>query len=98
MKVLEHYPLLAHNTFKMEVSCRQFLVIEQPEEIHTLATEGFFQQPFFILGGGSNVLFTQDFDGTIIHPVFQGIEMVDEESKTVTLRVAAGTEWETLIH
>ena len=98
MKVLEHYPLLAHNTFKMEVSCRQFLVIEQPEEIRTLATEGFFQQPFFILGGGSNVLFTKDFDGAIVHPVFQGIERMDEEAQSVTLRVAAGTEWETLIH
>jgi len=97
MKIFDNYSLLAHNTFKMQVSCRQFIELERPEEIVSLAAQHIFDQPFYILGGGSNVLFTRDYDGVVLHPVFQGIERMEEDEQTVTLRVAAGTEWESLI-
>ena len=97
MKVFQNYPLLAHNTFKIEVSCRQFIELERPEEIVNLCEQNLLEQPFYILGGGSNVLFTKDSDGLILHPAFQGIDKIEEEARHVTLRVAAGTEWETLI-
>ena len=86
-----------HNTFKMKVSCRKFIELERPEEIVTLAEQQDLAQPYYILGGGSNVLFTHDYEGTILHPVFQGIETMEEDAQSVTLRVAAGTEWEDLI-
>ena len=97
MKVFQNYPLLDHNTFKMKVSCRQFIELERPEEIVNLCEQHLLEQPFYILGGGSNVLFTKDYDGLILHPAFQGIDKIEEEARHVTLRVAAGTEWEKLI-
>ncbi|MCR4966101.1 MAG: UDP-N-acetylmuramate dehydrogenase [Bacteroidales bacterium] len=97
MKISDNYSLLAHNTFKMQVSCRRFIELERPEEIVSLAAQHIFEQPFYILGGGSNVLFTRDYEGVILHPVFKGIELIKEDEQTITLRVAAGTEWESLI-
>lgn len=97
MKVFQNYPLLDHNTFKMKVSCRQFIELERPEEIVNLCEQHLLEHPFYILGGGSNVLFTKDYDGLILHPAFQGIDKIEEEARHVTLRVAAGTEWEKLI-
>jgi len=97
MKIFDNYSLLDHNTFKMQVSCRQFIELERPDEVVSLASQHIFDHPFFVLGGGSNVLFTRDYDGVVLHPVFQGIELIEEDEKSVTLRVAAGTEWESLI-
>ncbi|MBR4135162.1 MAG: UDP-N-acetylmuramate dehydrogenase [Bacteroidales bacterium] len=98
MKVFENHSLLGYNTFKMEVVCRQFIDLESPDELKDLAAQGGLTPPYYVLGGGSNVLFTRDYEGCILHPVFQGVEIVEEDAQSVTLRVAAGTEWEDLIN
>lgn len=98
MKVFENHPLLDLNTFKMKVVCRQFIELESPDELKVLAAEGGLTPPYYVLGGGSNVLFTRDYEGCILHPAFQGVELVEEDAQSVTLRVAAGTEWEDLIN
>ena len=96
MKVEEQYSLKNHNTFGIDVRCDRFISVEHPDEVPVLMKQGVFLSPFFILGGGSNVLFTKDFDGTIVHPVFTGIEKIDESDNSVWVRVAAGEEWEDL--
>lgn len=96
MKVEEQYSLKKHNTFGIDVRCDRFISVEHPDEVPVLMEQGVFQSPFFILGGGSNVLFTKDFDGTIVHPAFTGIEKIDESDNSVRVRVAAGEEWENL--
>ena len=96
MQIYENYPVKEHNTFKMDVRCARFVCVEHPEEVRQLAEQGLFQSEHFILGGGSNVLFTQDFAGTVIHPVFKGMEVIEETDDNVLLRVAAGEEWEQL--
>ena len=96
MQTYEHYSVKAHNTFMMDVSCDRFVCVEHPDEVRQLAEQGVFQSEHFILGGGSNVLFTQDYSGTIVHPVFKGMEVIEETADNVLLRVAAGEEWEQL--
>ncbi len=96
MRIYENYSVKEHNTFKMDVRCRRFVCVEHPEEVRQLAEQGLFQSEHLILGGGSNVLFTQDFACTILHPVFKGIEVMEETDDDVLLRVAAGEEWEQL--
>ena len=96
MQTYEHYSVKAHNTFMMDVFCDRFVCVEHPDEVRELAKQGVFQSEHFILGGGSNVLFTQDYSGTIVHPVFKGMEVVKETQDEVLLRVAAGEEWEQL--
>jgi UDP-N-acetylmuramate dehydrogenase len=59
-----------------------------------LASDLVHKYPPFVLGGGSNVVFTKDFEGVIIHPVIQGIEKTGEDKETVTVRAGAGEAWD----
>lgn len=98
MKVYRNHSLKDHNTFGMDVRCTQFVVMEHPDEGEALYAAHLFEAPFHILGGGSNVLFTKDFAGTIIHPAFKGIEVMDDSDTNQLIRVAAGEEWDDVIN
>lgn len=96
MKITRNFNLLEHNTFGMDVLCSVFVEIEKDNDISDAVRDGLFQGNWFILGGGSNVLFTKNYDGTIFHPTFKGIEMLEENEDAVILRVAAGESWSNL--
>jgi UDP-N-acetylmuramate dehydrogenase len=49
------------------------------------------------IGGGSNLLFTKDYDGLILHSRIGGIEVTAEDSQTVSLRVGAGVVWDDFV-
>lgn len=97
MKLFENQNLKEYNTFGMEVYARQFLAMESADETSDVIGHFLREKPYYILGGGSNTLFTKDFDGTIVHPAFTGIEVMDRSNRKVLLRVAAGEPWENLI-
>lgn len=50
--------------------------------------------PFFVMGGGSNLLFTEPFPGLVVRPLIKGIEILSEKGGTVRVRVAAGEVWD----
>ena len=62
----EAYDLSQRNTFGMKVSCRLFVEVTEPEDLLTLDFDA-LPQPLFVMGGGSNLLFTRDFPGTVLH-------------------------------
>lgn len=97
MKLFENHNLKSYNTFGMEVSARRFVQLDVAEETPAAVAEYLQQWPYYILGGGSNTLFTNDFDGTIVHPAFHSIERMEEDGENVLLRVAAGEPWDNLI-
>lgn len=97
MKLIENQNLKEYNTFGMEVYAKHFVQLESAEELPAAVAEYLQQWPYYILGGGSNTLFTNDFDGTIVHPAFHGIEVMEENGDNVLLRVAAGEPWDNLI-
>lgn len=97
MKLSENQNLKTYNTFGMEVYARRFVQLESAEEVPAVMEEWLRQTPYYILGGGANTLFTEDFNGTIAHPVFGGIEMMEKSGEKVLLRVAAGEPWDNLI-
>lgn len=80
----------------MDVLCSRFIEVEHSDEVPELVAEGVFQSPFFIIGGGSNVLFTKNFQGTVVHPVFKGIEVLEETNNEEVMRASAGEEWDNL--
>lgn len=87
MKDIRNYGLLAHNTFGIDAICSRFLEYESVEEarqIVGLLTEA--DQPLLILGGGSNLLLTGDYAGTVLHSAIMGIEVLDNK----TLAAAEG--------
>lgn len=97
MNIQYNLSLLPYNTFAVDVKCSQLITLEQEEEIQSLFQEKIFQHKFLILGYGSNILFTQDFNGVIIRLKTKGIEKIKETEEEVYLQVAAGELWDDFI-
>jgi UDP-N-acetylmuramate dehydrogenase len=56
-----------------------------------------WEPPLFILGGGSNILFTSDFQGTILYPEFSGIKEEERDGENVVISAGAGVNWDNLV-
>ena len=98
MKIQHNYPLLAHNTFGMDVEASVFVEYESVTELkeillHQLCPEG----KWLHIGGGSNLLFTGDFDGMILHSAIKGFEVVSENEDEVLVRAGAGEVWDDFV-
>ena len=67
LKILENYSLKNDNTFGVEAKARWFCEISSEKELHELFEDSKWRNTDrLILGGGSNILFTKDFDGLVI--------------------------------
>lgn len=89
MKDIRNYSLLAHNTFGIDAKCSRFLEyasVEEARQVVGLLTEA--DKPLLILGGGSNLLLTGDYAGTVLHSAIMGIEVLDNK----TLAAAEGDD------
>ena len=84
----ETYDLSQQNTFGMKVSCRLYVEVTEPEDLLTLDFDA-LPQPLFVMGGGSNLLFTGDFPGTVLHLCNKGCHS-ERSEESVLVRVAAG--------
>lgn len=93
----ENYSLLAHNTFGIDVTTRFFLEYHSVDELRELIAQGLVTKPYLHIGGGSNLLFTADYPGTILHSCIHGIEVLDENEEEVRVCVGAGVEWDALV-
>lgn len=88
------YSLLRHNTFGIEAKAADFYEYETAEELAKLVGEGRLRRPLLHIGGGSNLLFTRNFEGTVLHSRVLGREVVEEDARTVLVRVGAGESWD----
>ena len=98
MKDVKDYSLKAHNTFGIEAKCRRFLefssVAEAQDVLPTLRGE---DAPLMLLGGGSNLLLTRDFPGTVIHSAIMGTEARETGDGYVLLRCGSGETWDDVV-
>ena len=98
MKDVRDYSLKAHNTFGIEAKCRRFLefssVDEAQDVLPTLRGE---DAPLMLLGGGSNLLLTKDFQGTVIHSAIMGTEARETGDGHVLLRCGSGETWDDIV-
>lgn len=94
----KNYSLLAHNTFGIDARCNRFLtfnsVSEACEVARVLKESG---QPFLIIGGGSNLLLTRDYEGIVVRSVIQGTEVLRQNADSLTVRVGSGMEWDAFV-
>lgn len=77
MKDIQHYSLKAHNTFGIEARCSRFLeyaTVEEAQQVAALLRE--HEGRYLIIGGGSNLLLTRDFEGIVVRSAILGIESV----------------------
>ncbi|WP_288786306.1 UDP-N-acetylmuramate dehydrogenase [Bacteroides acidifaciens] len=91
------YSLLSHNTFGIDVSAARFLEYASVGELQQQIAQGAVTTPFLHIGGGSNLLFTKDYDGLILHSCIEGIEVTEEDERTVSVRVGAGVVWDDFV-
>ncbi len=81
MKIHENYSLKPHNTFGIDATAAAFVNIESTEDLKTVLTQN--KLPIYILGGGSNILFTKDYyDYLFIKNAISGIKIVENAQNT----------------
>ena len=91
MRDILNYSLLSHNTFGIEASCDRFVEFSSVDELVSLVSSlKETDYPLLILGGGSNLLLTGDYHGTVIHSAVKGISLVENDGEHVVLRVGSG--------
>ncbi len=95
MHIQQEVSLKAHNTFGIDAKARKFVEVTQLTDLQQLLTQT--TEPILILGGGSNILFTQDFEGLVVKIQLKGIEVIREDEDFVWLKVAAGEVWHELV-
>jgi UDP-N-acetylmuramate dehydrogenase len=85
------------NTFGIEVFAGDIVYICQDEDIIQFLSSSKAKKPFYVLGEGSNVLFTQDYEGVILKMETKGIDIVSKTDKEVIIRAKAGENWDDFV-
>jgi UDP-N-acetylmuramate dehydrogenase len=98
MQVLENISLKALNTFGVEANAAWFVDIENENDLKLLFSDEQWKNcSRLILGGGSNMLFTSDFDGLVIHLKIQGLK-AEVEGDDIFVTAGAGVVWNDLVN
>ena len=92
MQIQENISLRSYNTFGIDVKARYFSRFKNSDELEELTANN-SRLPTLILGGGSNILFTKDFDGLILKNEIKGIAELHEDSEYVYVKAGAGENW-----
>lgn len=94
LTIQSNVSLKSYNTFGIDVTTRYLVEVDNDQDIQTLLQLPDIQSlPKLILGGGSNLLLTQDFNGLVIKINIKGIETIKENQDYVWLRAGAGESW-----
>ena len=96
IKQFDTYSLLPHNTFGIEAAAARFVEFDSVKELVELLNGG-FSGKLLVIGGGSNLLFINDFNGIILHSQIKGIEVIEDTDDTVLLRVGAAELWDDVV-
>lgn len=92
MEIIENFSLKKYNTFGIEAKAKEFTAIHSVEELKNVLVENQSKKKF-ILGGGSNMLLTQDIDALVIHIDLKGKKIIREDDDFVWVESQAGENW-----
>ena len=90
----KNYSLLRHNTFGIDAKCKRFIEyssVEEAQQVAEMITDA--DRPLLILGGGSNLLLTGDYNGTVLHSGIRFLEQTDE----CHVRCGSGFIWDDVV-
>ena len=94
LELKEHVELAAYTTFGISAKARWFVEVTHLEELRaSLDWATLHQQEILVLGGGSNMLLHDDFDGLVIWVAMRGVEVLEDDGRHVTVAVGAGEVW-----
>lgn len=92
MQIQSNFSLKSFNTFGIEAKAKNFVAVHSLDELKTVLAEH-AAEPKFILGGGSNMLLTQDIEALVIHIDLKGKRIVKEDDDFVWVESMAGENW-----
>ncbi len=98
MIVKHNAPLKSFNTFGIAATAKHFVHISNIANLQTLSeTPIYHKNPKLILGGGSNLLFSKDFDGLVLYNAIKGIEKIRETEESIWVKAYGGENWHDLV-
>jgi len=97
IQVYKDYSLKARNTFGVDAKAAIFVEYNSVKELKDLILNGTITTPCLHIGAGSNLLFTSDYKGTILHSCIKGIEVIGEDDEVVSVRVGSGVVWDDFV-
>jgi UDP-N-acetylmuramate dehydrogenase len=90
--------LLPYNTFRIKAKARHLVTVRSVAEVQELISQELFKNSkYLILGGGSNLLLTKDYDGLVIKNEIKGITVQEKKAESVLLKVGGGENWHDLV-
>ena len=96
MQIQNNISLKPYNTFGIDATAKHFISVKNIEELKQILSLKEHQNKL-ILGGGSNMLLTKDFDGLVIHINIKGIDIISEEDNSVIVKAKAGENWHNFV-
>ncbi len=90
--ISNNIPLKEYNTFGIQSIARRFARFSSVEELNQLLDQR-GNDRLLVLGGGSNILFTKDFNGLVIRNEIKGFEILQEDTDSVLVKAGAGEVW-----
>jgi UDP-N-acetylmuramate dehydrogenase len=98
MKIEKNISLKPYNTFGIDVKAKFFSEIYDELQLkEILSSDEYKSLPKLILGGGSNILLTKNFDGLALKISIPGIEIINEDDESVVIKAGAGETWHKLV-
>lgn len=98
MIIQTNVSLKPYNTFGIDATAKFFVEVSSIEQLQDILQNAEYQGiERLILGGGSNLLLTKDFDGIVIKIAIKGIEKFEEDEQNIWLKVGAGEVWHDLV-
>lgn len=98
LQIRDDFSLKDYNSFHLDIRADHFISLNDPIEAEGLAELSFWKdQPILVLGEGTNILFTGNFKGTVIHPAFRGISILEKDHEYAWVQVAAGEKWDDFV-
>ncbi len=98
MEIISNISLKPFNTFKIEAKASHFIELKYENQMNQLIDYIYkTKHNVFSLGGGSNILFVNDFDGLVISNNLKGMKIVDSNDDYVIIEVSAGENWHNFV-
>jgi UDP-N-acetylmuramate dehydrogenase len=86
------------NTLGLDINVACSISPATEEELADIFKCGKYDNmPVLVMGGGSNILFTKNYDGLVIFPSMKGITIVGEEKDYIFIKVGSGIPWDDFV-
>ena len=98
LAIQHNFSLDALNTFGIKARAQAYLAVRDIDQLHAVCADDILRKlPRLVLGGGSNVVLTGDFDGLVLHSCLRGIEIIGHTADATLVRAGAGESWHGLV-